>query len=188
MLNFELLPTKEILSKEKLEDMGIMYHGFINIDDIQFSNDVRKICESNGCGKYNKTWACPPAVGEYEDCKNKVLQYNKGLVISSHYELEDSFDFEGMIEAGTDFAKICRTFNGLCQGDFLFLSNRGCLGCKKCTYPDEPCRFPDLLIPPVESYGIWVNKLAESAGLLYHHGPNTVTFFGLLCYERRDNK
>ena len=67
--------------------------------------------------------------------------------------------------------------------DFLLLSNEGCVRCSKCTYPDNPCRYPDKLFPSVEGYGIMVNILAESANMKYINGENTVTYFGLLLFN-----
>ena len=65
---------------------------------------------------------------------------------------------------------------------FNQFSNESCHRCEKCTYPDAPCRFPERLMPTVEGYGIYVNKLAETAGLEYINGPDTVTYFGMLLY------
>ena len=64
----------------------------------------------------------------------------------------------------------------------LILSNESCNRCKKCTYPDAPCRFPDKLYPSIEGFGFIVSELATQAGIKYNNGPNTVTFFGAVLY------
>lgn len=44
----------------QLKEIGVYQYGFISTSDILFQDEVRRICESNGCGKYGKSWACPP--------------------------------------------------------------------------------------------------------------------------------
>ena len=68
------------------------------------------------------------------------------------------------------------------QHENLLLSNEGCGRCARCTYPDAPCRFPELLHHSLEGYGWIVKELADAAGIRYHNGPNTVTYFGALLF------
>ena len=75
-------------------------------------------------------------------------------------------------------------FYDLLTPPFKLLSTGGCHLCKTCTYPDAPCRFPDRMSPSISSYGIIAANLAESAGMPYINGENTVTYFGLLCFGK----
>ena len=167
---------------EELISMGITHWGVITPSDVVFSDEVRRICEGNVCTNYGKTWACPPGVGTLEECKTQILKFTHAMVFASVYELEDSFDFEGMQEGHRQFKEVCDRLYEQVQVPHLLLSNEGCKRCAKCTYPDAPCRFPEKLFPSVEGYGILVNKLAESAGIPYIAGTDTVTYFGMLCW------
>ena len=51
-----------------------------------------------------------------------------------------------------------------------------CNICKKCSYPDKPCRFPEKRVSSVEAYGMVVNEFAVKNGLKYNYGPNTMTY------------
>ena len=84
--------------EEQLNAAGFFQYGVVDTMDINFSQEVRAMCEVNTCREYGKTWACPPAVGPVDDCKKRIQQYEKMLVFSVKYDLEDSFDFEGMME------------------------------------------------------------------------------------------
>ena len=87
------------------------------------------------------------------------------------------------------FKDSCRILDELIKGDiskYLILSNEGCDLCKNCTYPDAPCRFPDRAHGSLEGYGIFVNKLAEQAGINYINGVNTMSYFGGLAYRNKD--
>lgn len=165
---------------------GFTESGYIEIPALKFYPEVRAICEGNSCRNYGATWACPPAVGTLEACRARVQQYDRMLLFSIKYELEDSFDFEGMTDGMLDFKKSVDIFHGEIEKvlpDFLLLSNEGCGRCEMCTYPDAPCRFPKLLHPSLEGFGFMVYELAAEAGIRYNNGPNTVTFFGALLFN-----
>jgi predicted metal-binding protein len=176
-----------IFEDSLLKQAGIYQYGLIETKQIVFSDEVRSLCEVNVCGKYGATWACPPAVGEVGECKEKCLGYDSALVFSAKYDLEDSFDYEGMEFGHSEFKKVCDKVFGLAKeklSDFLLLSNEGCMRCSKCTYPHVPCRFPERLSPSVEGFGIRVDMLAKSANINYINGENTVTYFGLLLFRK----
>lgn len=164
-------------------------YAVIETKEISFSEEVRKYCEANTCNAYGKSWTCPPGVGTVEECKRRTLSFSHMLVFSSFFELEDSFDFEGMMRAMDEFKKICRQIDDIVHNyldRYLILSNEGCNRCATCTYPDQPCRMPDKIHPSIEGFGIWVNELAKSAGLAYHHGKDTVTYFGGVLFDEKD--
>ena len=166
-----------------LEQSGVYQYGFIDTNQLRFSEEVRKMCESNTCQMYDKTWACPPAIGTVEQCKEKCLKYQKMLLFSVKYNLEDSFDFEGMTEGMNDFKRVAREFENHIKPylmEYLMLANEGCGICKSCTYPNNPCRFPEMVHGSLEGYGLFVNELAKAAGINYMNGANTVTYFGAI--------
>ena len=184
--------TDDILRK-KIEDSaaasGITGIGEVNIGELEYRDDIRKICEGNSCRSYGTCWACPPAVGTLEECRQRCEQYERMFVFSRVYSLSGPFDMKGMMEAMKDFKKVTEAFDkalGEEASPRMLLSNEGCGRCSECTYPDEPCRFPDRLYHSIEGYGFLVYELAKKAGLEYNNGQNTVTYFGaLLCGEKR---
>ena len=173
-----------IPGESQLKEIGIYQYGFISTTDILFQEEVRRICQSNGCGQYGKYWACPPAVGTVSECKARCLAFENGMVFTGKYDLEDSFDVEGMQEGHKEFEQVSARLRGLLGSSFpyLLLSNEGCIHCETCTYPDAPCRMPGTLTPAVEGFGINVQRLSKTAKVRYINGPNTVTYFGLLLF------
>lgn len=164
---------------------GCTQSGLIRTSELNFYPEIRRICEGNSCRGYGKTWACPPAVGTLEECKEQVLNRENMLLFSQKFELEDSFDFEGMQQGMIDFKatvdKLAQVVKPLIP-NVLILSNEGCGRCNTCTYPHAPCRFPDQLYPSIEGFGFIVSELARQAGIKYNNGPNTVTFFGAVLF------
>lgn len=152
---------------------------------ITLSQEVRDLCEQNTCGNYGKNWACPPAVAPLDEIRKKFDEFANFIVLSQVYELEDSMDFEGMMEGAKDFQNRLVKLNKLLRESgikYMLLGVGGCGLCPKCTYPDEPCRRPDDQIISLEAHGIEVVKLMKDNGLKYNNGPNTMTYMGGILY------
>lgn len=159
----------------------------IEVSKIPFEREFRKMCESNACGMYGKSWMCPPYVGDIDELISKAKSYTYSIVYQTVGTLEDSYDFEGMMEAGAAMnvltQKIRDTLSeGLCNP--LFLGAGGCRICAKCAKADDkPCLFPDKAMSSLEAYGISVSQLAQSCNMKYIHGENTVTYFGAVLFN-----
>lgn len=172
-----------IFTEEKLKKLGIHEYSFIAPNEIDFKDEIQQICNNGACEMYGRTWACPPALGDAAECKKRCIEYSSALFFSAVYELEDSFDYEGMLDAGVKFRKLCdRVYEeaGADSTKILMLCNGACLRCEKCTYPNAPCRFPDKLFLSLEGHGILVSELAKAKGIKYINGKDTVTYFGML--------
>ncbi|MGN1100469.1 MAG: DUF2284 domain-containing protein [Christensenellales bacterium] len=155
----------------------------IDSSEIEFSEEVREACKVNFCGRYNTCWTCPPAVGEVGDLKKKLTRFKRAFVYTTKHDIEDSFDMEGMFEARKVHDAADDEIIGTVEeiGGTL-LGAGGCGICKKCAYPDAPCRFPDKARYSVESCGINVVHLAARCNINYINGENTVTYFSVIFF------
>lgn len=165
--------------KERLEKLGVFQYQCLPVAEIPFSPEVTKACMANRCGKYATCWTCPPGL-DPKAAEQKIKSYSKAWVFTCKYDLEDSFDFEGMRAGGhaTHQKLLALTAELRKAGvDYMALGCEGCILCKKCTYPHAPCRFPKQAIPSVEACGVNVVELSRRAGIQYNNGPNTVTYF-----------
>lgn len=175
------------LYEDKIYEAGVLEYGFISPSDIEYRQMIRDICAGNGCGRYGKTWACPPAVGTVEECRERCLHYDTMMVFTGLYILDDAFDYEGMQQGMSAFKNTARNLEKVLSpllGNHQVLSNESCNKCTECTYPNEPCRFPDQLHHSIEGYGILVSDLAQKAGVSYSNGENTITFFGAVLFNK----
>ena len=89
--------------RRTLLDAGMAETGIVATSKLRFHSEVRDICAGNSCGSYDSCWACPPAVGTLDECRERCLRFKIAQVFSRAYELEDAFDFEGIIAAMADF-------------------------------------------------------------------------------------
>ncbi|HNX14675.1 MAG TPA: DUF2284 domain-containing protein [Oscillospiraceae bacterium] len=178
-MNFDKI--KELLSPYEMNQISE-----IPIDSIALEDEVRKNCEVNACGRYGKTWGCPPGIGPIAEWKEKILSFSHAVMFNYIGKIEDSYDFEGMQEIGNQFTQKMRSFNEQLQktGEKVLLFGAGsCSICEKCTYPDASCRFPEKMVPSMESCGMFVAKMAEPNGFKYINGANSVTYFGIVLFN-----
>ena len=167
---------------EKTLEGRVFEHAVIPTADISFSPDLRKACERNLCGKYNKCWTCPPAAGPMEDQKERILSFSRALVFTTKTDLEDSFDYEGMMTAKDRHNRITSELHALCGKTNPVFGAGGCSICESCAYPQQ-CRFPDKIFLSVEAAGINVTELSRAAGVRYNNGENTVTYFSMVLFN-----
>ena len=163
----------------------------INAGDIVLDRVFRDMCERNACGMYGRCHTCPPDAGDIDVLMDKVRDYSYALVFQTVTELEDSFDFEGMIDAKKSLVKVScgmrSFFEKLGILSALHLSAGGCGICETCAkVTDEPCRHPSLALPSLEAYGVNVSKLAAVSDMKYINGHNTVTYFGAVLFNTED--
>ena len=173
---------------EKTLRLGAYKASVIEAKDIVLDKAFRAMCESNACGVYGKCYMCPPDVGDIYELMAQVGKYDYALVYQTVTELEDSFDFEGMIEAKKKTYPLAQSlrkvFSDMNITKVLHLGAGGCGVCEPCAKrTGEPCRFPEKAISSLEAYGINVSELAKSANMKYINGQNTVTYFGAVLFS-----
>lgn len=178
----------EALRLRVLEE-GAFRAAFVPVKDICFDRVFRDVCATNACGNYGRCWMCPPDVGGIDEMMAEARSYDIALVYQTVDSLEDSFDFEGMMDAAARSSRLSQKLTGILrEGSFphwLQLGAGGCHVCEVCAKrTNKPCRHPDLALASLETYGVDVSKLAEAAGMKYINGQNTVTFFGAVLFGK----
>ncbi len=161
----------------------------IDSGEIPFSESVVEACRANLCGRYGKSWTCPPGVGELSALEKKIKRYRHAVVFTCKYELEDSFDFEGMMAGQKKTRALLQDILAHLRADgipFLALGCEGCGLCGSCTYPHAPCRHPEQAVPSVEACGIHVVELSRKIGIAYNNGPHTVTYFCIVLFDEAE--
>ncbi len=164
-------------------EIGFSHAGPLEMRALVFRPEVRQMCEDNRCGNYGRTWTCPPGCGTIEQITERAARYSCGVILQSTGELEDAFDAETMQETGRmqgeRFDAIMPRVRALFP-DCLPMGAGGCSRCRPCSYPDEPCRFPDLAFPSMEAYGLVVSDVCKASGIPYYYGPGTITYTGCI--------
>ena len=168
------------------EECGFNSYGKLDVSTLEFLPEVRDMCTVNTCGMYNKSWACPPACGTLEEMRERVKKYTRGIIVQTVGQLEDSLDWEGIQETvekqSVNFQKMLKTL----KEEYPNLMSMGagtCTYCKNCTYPDEPCRFPDKLVSSMEACGLVVSDVCTANGVPYNHGKDTICYTGCFLLE-----
>ena len=177
------------MNRERLEaqlaELPLYQYAFIRTEDLCFSERIRWICEHE-CPMYNRTWACPPAVGSVEACRERLMSFDEALLIATITEVSDIANIEETLSTRAPHEEITRQALELVreQGmETLALSTEACAVCESCAWPDAPCRHREKMFPCVESHGIVVTDLAERTGIDFYAEGNLVTWFSLIFYR-----
>ena len=185
-----MLTKKELFDKIIAAPLecGAYRSAVISADDIVLDKAFRKMCEANACGVYGRCYMCPPDVGDADTLMAEIGEYDYALVYQTVSELEDSFDFEGMVEAKKRSYPLSQALRSVFSKagieKVLHLGAGGCGVCESCSKQSgEPCRFPEKAMPSLEAYCINVSELARAANMKYINGQNTVTYFGAVLFS-----
>ena len=173
-------------TKEQMLEIGFEHATLFDPAQLNFRQDVRDMCAADKCNYYNKCWVCPPACGDINKSVEKAKKYTRALMIQTTRQLEDSFDIENMLDAADSHKKRFAQAVELMRAydpDCLPMGAGGCSLCRKCAYPDEPCRFPDKAFTSMEAYGLYVAAECKKAGLEYNYGPNTLTYSSCILFN-----
>lgn len=175
--------------EEGLRALPLCQYEFLPADQVPFSGRVREICRKE-CPRYHKSWSCPPAVGEWEACRMKALHYRRAFVFSTVAEGVDTENMEALLATRSGHEDVVRQVRAGFErvyGECLTLSSESCDVCPICAYP-APCRYPERMLPCIESFGVVVPLLAEQCGMEFSFGAGTVTWFGLIFFDKKEEE
>lgn len=183
----------EIAMNEKIEQLiqvakeaGAYGAVYLDAEHIVLNPQFEEICRGNNCGRYGKCYMCPPDLGDMETLMARVRKFPRAVIYQTVSPLEDSFDFEGMMEAGAAHSRLSGriqdSIKGILKQEFLHLST-GCNLCSRCAKMDDlPCRYPERALGAMEGYGFDVYQTVKDTELKYINGVNTVTYFGVILF------
>ena len=158
----------------------------LDVTTLKFLPEVRSMCAADRCRSYGKSWSCPPACGELEVWEEKAGHYSKGWLLQTVGDREDSYDFEAMMEVAQvnsgNFFRLAEQLRAE-KCDVLAMSAGTCTRCEKCTYPDEPCRFPETLYPSMEACGLFVSQVCKDNNVPYYYGEDKIAYTCCVLYN-----
>ena len=160
-------------------DNGFEHSAPLVVSTLSFMQEVRDMCNADQCDRYNTSWSCPPACATLEEMRGMVGKYSGGILVQTVGEIEDSYDWEGIMEAGArqkkNFARMWKELDKE-YDSVLAMGTGACRLCESCTYPGEPCRLPDRMEISMEACGLFVSKVCTDNGLAYNYGPNAIAY------------
>jgi len=177
------LRSKDMANYNELEKIaknsGFTHYAKLDVSSLEFLQEVRDMCNPKQCGRYGKSWSCPPACPSLEEMCAKVKDFKEGILVQTVGDLEDSLDWDGIMETGAhhkeNFGKM-RTILNKKNVTLLAMGAGECKICINCTYPDAPCRYPDKMEVSMEASGLFVSKVCTDNNLKYNYGPDKIAF------------
>ena len=151
----------------------------LDASTIELKPEVRDMCAANACGQYARRWSCPPGCGSLEECAEKLRSFRGGILVQTCGDIEDGFDFEAMMEIEQEHKEHFSEMHAalLEKGVKTLALGAGCCTlCPKCTYPEEPCRFPEKAVASMEAFGMVVLDVCKANGLQYYYGSEKMAY------------
>ena len=164
---------------ETANESGFTHYSELDVSTLEFLQEIRDMCNPKQCRNYNKSWSCPPACPSLEEMRERVKNYTIGIIVQTVGDLEDSMDWDGIMETGArhkaNFGKMRENLS-IKYPTLLAMGAGECKLCETCTYPDNPCRFPDKIEVSMEASGLFVSKVCSDNNLAYNYGPEKMAF------------
>ena len=158
---------------------GFTHYSELDVSTLEFMQEIRDMCNPEQCRNYNQSWSCPPACAPLEEIRERVKGFAMGILVQTVGELEDSLDWDGIMETGAqhkiNFGKMREELSKK-HPMLLAMGAGACKLCEACTYPDKPCRFPDKIEVSMEASGLFVSKVCTDNNLKYNYGPDHIAF------------
>ena len=176
---------RELLDRQ-LAQLPLYVYFYIDPKQLAFSDRIRYICQAE-CPMYGKTWACPPAVGSVEQCREKCLGYQSCLLVGTVTETDDISNMEKTLATRPEHEQLTNEIRQLLRDQGVepyILSTEACAVCESCAYLEgKPCRMPERMHPCLESHGINLIPTLEENGLEFQYGENIITWYSLLFFN-----
>lgn len=178
----QLDQTKDYTEQEIFDlaqTLGLDTFKKLSIDTLLPMPEIREMCNPKQCPKYDKQWTCPPNCGTLEELTAEINKYDYGYLVQTIGELEDDFDIETMQETEKIHKRAVMELNVHLKPQFtstLPMPAGACNLCKECTYPDNPCRYPQFAAPSMEASGLFVSDVCQKNDVKYYYGPQTMAY------------
>lgn len=187
--NNSLLNIEELL--QLAAEIGFSHSAVLDMESLVFRPEVRAMCSADLCRNYGKSWSCPPAVGSLDRIAERVRSYDGGIVVQTSGTLDSDFDMDSirriMADHKKQFETLIRQIKAL-NIECLPMGAGTCTVCRKCTYPDRPCRHPDKMLISMEAYGLLVSDVCLKSGLEYNYGQNTMTYTSCVLVKAKGDE
>lgn len=139
------------------------------------------LCESDECGCYGRSWACPPGWTDRMDVLGG--RYSGAVLLERTFDVSP-WDREALAGASESVHRGLRALVAALRSEgvpALGLTDGACGYCGVCSYP-EPCRFPEQLTPSISAAGIDMGALLGSIGRKFEFRDDRVTLYSLVLY------
>ena len=178
----QFCPVRKVEGMEIIDiisSCGFEHTGTCAASELAVREEVRAMCAADKCHAYGHNWSCPPACGDLAFWQETISQKSTCYLVQTVGELEDEYDFEGIMDAEAVHKK--RLYQLLAalrdeHPEAIILAAGTCSLCKPCAYPDEPCRHPEKMMVSMEAAGLVVSDTCKAAGMSYYYGKSSTSF------------
>lgn len=82
--------------------MGFTAAAYLDVKDLVVVPAYRGYCQQNTCGNYDKLPVCPPTCGTVEDMTERIMAFEKALILQTEYKPGNMSDMAAHKQAKHD--------------------------------------------------------------------------------------
>ena len=163
----------------KAQELGFTTCVEINAKDVSPSKEIRALCSPDKCASFGTSHVCPPGCGSLDKCREILGEYENGLLLQIKFENVDTSSMDTCERLSAEFGQRVASLRDTLLDEFpnaLSLATGGCRECEKCTYPDKPCRKPNVRRGSLSAFGIDVGELCGKYDVEFAFTEGTLYF------------
>lgn len=171
---------------KRAKELGFTSAAIIDVSDIAPSLDIRALCAPDKCSSYSTNWVCPPGCGSFKLCCEKLHRYTHGLLLQTKFDGSASFSLEESAKLSLLHSAHVTALRDEILSSFpnaLTLSTGGCNECENCTFPDNPCRKPEINRGSLSAFGIDVGDLCKKYDFEFEFTNGTLYFVACILTD-----
>ena len=117
------------LLEAQLSELPLYVYTYIDPKALEFSSRIRYICQAE-CPMYGKSWACPPATGEVDECHKRCNAYANCLLVGTIVEVNDITNIDETLSTRGDHEAVTNEVRELMRAQGVepyILSTEACI-------------------------------------------------------------
>ena len=171
-----------------IKDIG--FDLFVRIDPAMLVIDERLVqsCSPENCENYGTCWSCPPGAGTLEQRQAHLQAGNVGILVQTvcedvDYEKDAERIRQAEIVHNQKLDQLASALRDVSE-EVLEFTTGGCDICDPCSYPDAPCKQPEMQRLALSAHGVDVAATCQAAGMEYGFENGRVRFVGMVLYRQ----
>lgn len=172
---------------DKLKELGADDVRIVPVSSMHFDRKLASLCQKDICGRYGKSYNCPPYIGLTETLIAEAQKYSFAIVFQTIDKIHGFADFGHIEKAEVRMCNLTKSVNlyleGLNLGYKLITANccKRCSPCRK--IQGEECLFPNEIFPSVAAYAVDIEKLANNCNMYISWDGKTVSYFSIVLLK-----
>lgn len=172
---------------DKIKELGADDVKIVPVSSIHFNRRLAALCQKDICGRYGKSYNCPPYIGMTEALIADAQGYTDAIVFQTVDRVYGFADLAGIEKAEARMYNLTKSVALHLKGlnlEYKLITANCCKRCNPCRkIQGEKCLYTNETFPSVAAYAIDIEKLANSCNMYISWDGKTVSYFSIVLFR-----